>query len=64
MLGPSLRIQKNESTRYKIQETLYNVGFHKQITLATRAISPLGINRLPCRSKIRPKSGFSVMSHS
>ena len=23
---------------YKIQETLFNVGFHKQITLATRAI--------------------------
>ena len=25
-------------TRYKIQETLFKVGFHKQITLATRAI--------------------------
>ena len=24
-------------TRYKIQETLFSVGFHKQITLATRA---------------------------
>ena len=27
-----------QHARYKIQETLFNVGFHKQITLATRAI--------------------------
>ena len=42
--------KQNIPARYKIEEiqkTLFNVGFHKQITLATRAIT----DKQRCKNK-------------